>query len=83
MPTVLIVDDNFLVRQGLKQTLREEFREIAVGEARSAREAAALMQKGSWNLIVLAVNLPDKDGFRVLREILTKHPPARVADAQR
>lgn len=78
MPTVLIVDDQFLVRQGLKQVLSEEFRGIIVGEAQSAGEALAQIKKGPWNLIVLKITLPDKDGFQVLQEIRTSRPATRV-----
>ena len=66
---ILIVDDHLLVRQGLKQVLSHEFRDIAVAEAGTVQEALARIRSRPWRLVILDVGLPDGDGFSVLREI--------------
>ena len=75
---VLIVDDHLLVRNGLKQVLTEEYRSITFGEARTADEALAHVSKQPWDLIVLDIGIPGKDGFYVLHEILQRRPRTRV-----
>ena len=76
--SILIVDDHLLLRQGLKQVLMHEFRDIALGEARTAEEAIAQIDRQPWHLVILDIGLPDKDGFFVLREIRTRRPEAAV-----
>jgi len=75
---ILIVDDHLLVRQGLKQVLSDEYRDIVFGEAGSAEEAQAQIQTQPWRLVILDVSLPDRDGFFVLREIRAHCPQAAV-----
>ena len=75
---VLIVDDHLLVRNGLKQVLKEEYRGVVFGEAQSAGEALAHIEKSPWDLVVLDIVLPDKDGFYVLHEALIRRPESRI-----
>ena len=72
--SILIVDDHLLVRQGLKQLLSHEFRDIAFGEVRTAEEALAQIKARPWRLVILDIGLPDQDGFFVLREIRAHRP---------
>ena len=74
---VLIAVHHLLVRNGLKQVLAEEYRDIVFGEARTA--AAALEQVGGqpWDLIVLDLGIPGRDGFQVLGETLLRRPGTR------
>lgn len=78
MWSILIVDDHLLVRIGLKHVLVEEFRGVVFGEAKSADAALALIAKQPWDLVILDLTLPDKDGFYVLQETLLCRPEARV-----
>jgi DNA-binding NarL/FixJ family response regulator len=66
---ILIVDDHQLVRQGLRQVLSHEFRDIVLAEAGTAEEALDRVKSRPWRLVILDVSLPDGDGFSVLREI--------------
>ena len=72
--SILIVDDHLLVRQGLKQLLAHEFRDVAFGEVRTAEEALAQIKARPWRLVILDIGLPDQDGFFVLREIRAHRP---------
>jgi len=78
MPSVLIVDDHLLFRQGLKQMLSQEYRGLAFGEAKTSDEAAALLARQPWDLVILDIAIPSKDGFYVLQEIRRRHPYTRV-----
>ena len=76
--SILIVDDHLLLRQGLKQVLSHEFRDLAFGEAKTAEEALAQVKARPWHLVILDISLPGHDGFFVLREIRAYRPEAAV-----
>ncbi len=66
----LIVDDEKLARQGLKELLKE-FPEIEIsGEASNADEAIELMDKLKPNLLFLDIEMPEKSGFDLLEELI-------------
>jgi len=67
MKRILVVEDEASLALALEEDLRREGYEVRVvadGET-AARDGAA----GSWDLIVLDVMLPLKDGFEVCREL--------------
>jgi DNA-binding NarL/FixJ family response regulator len=76
--TILIVDDHLLVRQGLKQVLQFEYRDIVFGDAGTAEEALAQIKVRPWRLVILDVSLPGDDGFSVLQEICARCPQTPV-----
>ena len=66
---VLIVDDEPLARRGIRQLLSaQEDVEIA-GEARNGREAIRMVQALAPDLMFLDVQMPEFDGFDVLRNV--------------
>jgi DNA-binding NarL/FixJ family response regulator len=76
--SILIVDDHLLLRQGLKQVLSHEFRDLAFGEARTSEGALAQIEAQPWRLVILDIGLPDKDGFSVLQAVRARRPEATV-----
>lgn len=78
MSQVLIADDHAIVRNGLKQLLSEDRSIRAVGEAGSGRETIEQLQKNKWDLLVLDINMPDRSGLDILRQIRATHPSTRV-----
>lgn len=76
--SILIVDDHLLLRQGLKQVLGHEFRDLAFGEAQTSDEAIAQIHLQPWRLVILDIGLPDKDGFFVLQEVRARRPETPV-----
>lgn len=66
----LLVDDEILARKALRQSLAAHPEIEVVGEAGSADEALALHQKLRPDLIFLDVQMPKKDAFALLPDLL-------------
>ena len=78
MTQVLIVDDQPLVRRGLREILAEDSRISAVGEAATAAEALALARDQDWDIVILDISLPDASGVSVLRQLRSEQPTLRI-----
>jgi len=64
---LLVVDDEPLMRRVLRLTLREDGFDVA--EAASGEEAVDKLRSGSWDLVLLDLNLPGCDGVETCRAI--------------
>ena len=78
MATVLIADDHALIRNGLKQLLAEDHSIREVGESKSGRETIDKLQEQRWDLLILDINMPDRSGIDILRQVRATHPHTRV-----
>ena len=67
MPRILIVEDEPAIRFGLELDLKTEDYDVEVVEDGEA--AVRRGREGNFDLIVLDVMLPKKDGFEVCREL--------------
>ena len=72
---VLIVDDEPLARAGMRMLLEEESAITSIGEARNGAEAVAVIRAGRPDLLLLDVQMPEMDGFGVLKELGADHIP--------
>ena len=75
---VLIADDEPLARRGLRQLAAAHADLRVVGEARNGREALRALDQLRPDLLFLDVQMPDLDGFGVLRERGAERMPAVV-----
>lgn len=75
---VLIVEDNELMRQGLRAVLErgEEF--CVVGEAEDGEEAVRLAQTLKPDVIVMDIGLPYKNGIEATRDIKQNSPSVNI-----
>src|SRR5580693_9138854 len=71
---ILLADDHAVVRHGLKQILTDAFKRATYGEARNAQEALDLVWKQEWDVVVLDITMPGRNGLDVLREIKRSKP---------
>src|ERR1700757_1186721 len=78
MARVLIADDHAMIRAGLRRWLEQDRSVEAVGEACSGAETLQQLREGSWDLVVLDINMPDRSGIDILRHIRSGHPDTRV-----
>jgi DNA-binding NarL/FixJ family response regulator len=76
---VLIVDDHALIREALHAVLKQLKREAVVFEASNSRQAMHIVEEHpDISLILLDINLPDRDGFSVLRELRDRYPTIAI-----
>jgi two-component system, NarL family, invasion response regulator UvrY len=75
---ILIVDDHFVVRQGLTLILREHYPEAVFGEAANAQEALDLAWKQEWAVVLLDISMPGRGGLEVLKELRKTRPKTPV-----
>lgn len=73
---VLLVDDEPLARRGLRHALSRHPSVEICGEARDGREAVEAIRERKPQLVLLDVQMPELDGFGVVREVgLAQMPP--------
>lgn len=69
MTTVLVIDDESIVRRLVKHALKSL--EIDVIEAENATTGFELLQTTAVDLVLIDINLPDIDGFSIIEELQT------------
>jgi two-component system LytT family response regulator len=74
----LIVDDEPLARRGIRQLLDREPDITVIGEARNGRDALRALRTLNPDLVFLDVQMPELDGFGVLRAYGPERMPAVV-----
>jgi len=78
MIRALIVDVNEIVRRGLKEVLDDEFSELEAGEAENSRVALELIMAQEWDIVLLDINIPGRNGLEVLSEMKRLRPRTPV-----
>jgi DNA-binding NarL/FixJ family response regulator len=76
--TVLLVDDQALVRSGFRMILEERDDIGVVGEAADGREAIAEAARTSPDVVLMDVRMPEVDGIEATARILAERPQTRV-----
>lgn len=78
MTTVLIVDDQALVRVGLRKILEAEPDTTVVGEAADGEGAVTEARRLRPDLVLMDIRMPVLDGIEATRRIVRAQPGARV-----
>lgn len=76
--SVLIVDDNDIMRSLLRGLLRAEKEYEVIGEARNGEAAVDMVSKLQPRIVCMDVMMPVKNGIDALREIRITHPEIAV-----
>jgi DNA-binding NarL/FixJ family response regulator len=75
---VLIVDDDDLMRAGLRGVLSSDQAIEVAGEAGDGREAAYRTRLLKPDVVLMDVRMPDLDGIAATREVLESSPETKV-----
>lgn len=69
MISILIIDDHLIVREGIKLILRSEFTDAHIQDAENESQGIKLIKSKKWDLIILDITLPGKNGLDILRQL--------------
>ena len=90
MIKILIADDHTIVREGLKQIVSNAPGLFVTGEASNGQETLDLIRKNNFDVILLDICMPEKDGLAILKQlkrekielpvlVLSMHPEEQYA----
>lgn len=78
MKRILLADDHYIVRQGLKQVLADKFEGFVFGEASNGNEALQLVWNEHWDILLLDISMPGRGGLDTLKEVNRAKPKLPV-----
>ena len=75
---ILLVDDHTVARNGMRLMLGSASDIEVAGEAESVKEALSLVRSGSFDVALVDISLPDKNGLELLKQFREKTPRMAV-----
>ncbi|WP_108307338.1 response regulator [Metalysinibacillus jejuensis] len=78
MTKIVIIDDHQLFREGVKRILDFEASFDVIAEGSDGTEALALYETHQPDVILMDINMPEKNGVDATAELIEAHPEARV-----
>jgi DNA-binding NarL/FixJ family response regulator len=75
---ILIADDHAIVRAGLKQFIADQVDMEVAAEAASGAEAIAAVRAGDFDVVLLDISMPDKNGIDTLKTLRHVKPELPV-----
>ena len=78
MIKVLIADDHAIVRHGLRQIVSETDDIRVEGEAESSAQAIRELRDNAFDVVLLDISLPDKNGIETLKQVRREWPAVSV-----
>src|SRR4051812_47120765 len=87
---ILLADDHPAIRNGAMQILTSALSDVEFGEAGNANEVFQRMREKSWDLLVLDMDMPGRNGLEVLKQLkdekstmpvlmFSLHPESQIA----
>ena len=71
---IFIVDDHYMVIEGIRSILQDEKSIEWMGHASTAGSCLAFLLKQQPDIILMDINLPDKSGIDLCKEVRDKYP---------
>ena len=78
MIRILLVDDDDLMRAGLRAVLSSDDELEIVGEVSGGRGAVGAVRETRPHVVLMDIRMPDLDGIAATREVLSAMPDAKV-----
>jgi two-component system, NarL family, invasion response regulator UvrY len=75
---ILTVDSHVVVRRGIRAILADELPGAVIAEAGAVDDALQLLASATWHLVILDIQMPDRDGLDVLPQIHASYPDTPV-----
>ncbi|MBS1486055.1 MAG: response regulator transcription factor [Bacteroidetes bacterium] len=75
---LFIVDDHFMITEGIKAMLQNESEMEWLGHAYNADTCLSFLQHQLPDVLLMDINLPDKSGIDLCREVNEKYPTVRI-----
>ena len=74
MIKILIADDHAIVREGLKQIVEEAADMVVADEASSGHEVLDKARNNEYDVVVLDISMPGRDGVDILKQLKSQKP---------
>jgi len=74
----MLADDHTLLREGLRRLLEQAGDITVAGEARDGTEALRQLALRPWDLLVLDMSMPGRDGVGLIRQIKADFPKVPI-----
>src|SRR5438309_1184413 len=71
---ILILDDHAAARRGLTQILAEKFDQLEFDEGEAGLKSLDTVLGQPWDLVIVAIDLPDREGLALLTELKRRRP---------
>jgi DNA-binding NarL/FixJ family response regulator len=78
MIRVMFTEDHAIVREGLKQILADTKDIVVAGEASDGDEALEKIRTGDYDVVVMDISMPGKNGLDTMKEIKEIRPALPV-----
>lgn len=78
MIRVIVADDHPIVREGVRQILERAGDIAVVAEAGDGAELIRKVSQGNFDVVILDISMPGRDGIDVLKQLMCEDPKVRV-----
>lgn len=75
---LFIVDDHYMIIEGIISLMQSEKTIEIIGYAQNAESCMSFLQRMQPEVIFLDINLPDKNGIDVCKDIKAKYPTIKI-----
>ena len=76
---ILLADDHTVMRNGLRLLLERQPNLKVVGEAADGRQAVALSESASPDVVIMDIAMPNLNGIEAARQIVSHNPRTAIA----
>lgn len=71
---VLVADDHAIIRDGMKKILADTDDLVVAGEANNGNAALERIRERDWDLVVLDLSMPGRNGIELIKLIKSERP---------